>query len=46
MQTIEDKIVSRIYGRGRGWAFSSNDFVEDLSPVAAASAFGAGGAIC
>lgn len=26
MQAIEDKIVSRIYGRGRGWAFSANDF--------------------
>jgi hypothetical protein len=26
MQSIEDKMISRIYGRGRGWAFSANDF--------------------
>ena len=26
MQSIEDKIVSRIYGRGRGWVFSQKDF--------------------
>jgi len=31
MQTIEDKIVSRIYGRGRGWAFSPNDFTGSFS---------------
>ena len=30
MQTIENKIVSRIYGRGRGWAFSANDFAPDF----------------
>lgn len=30
MQTIENKIVSRIYGRGRGWAFSANDFAADF----------------
>jgi hypothetical protein len=30
MQTIENKIVSRIYGRGRGWAFSANDFSADF----------------
>jgi len=30
MLTIEDKIVSRIYGRGRGWAFTPNDFVGDF----------------
>ena len=30
MQTIEDKIVSRIYGRGRGWAFCANDFSADF----------------
>jgi len=28
MQSIEDKIVSRIYGRGRGWAFSQKDFSQ------------------
>jgi hypothetical protein len=27
-QTIEDKIVSRIYGHGRGWAFSKADFAD------------------
>ena len=25
-KTIEDKVVSRIYGNGRGWAFSETDF--------------------
>ena len=30
MQAIEDKIVSRIYGRGRGWAFCANDFSADF----------------
>lgn len=27
MQAIERKILSRIYGRGRGWAFTKTDFV-------------------
>ena len=27
MQAIEEKIISRIYGRGRGWAFTKTDFV-------------------
>jgi hypothetical protein len=27
MQAIEHKILSRIYGRGRGWAFTKTDFV-------------------
>jgi hypothetical protein len=27
-KTIEDKIVSRIYGNGRGWAFSQADFAD------------------
>ncbi len=27
-ETIEDKIVSRIYGNGRGWAFSQADFAD------------------
>lgn len=31
MQSVNKKAISRIYGRGRGWAFSSNDFVEDFS---------------
>lgn len=30
MQTIEEKIVSRIYGRGRGWAFCANDFSAEF----------------
>lgn len=30
MQTIEDKIVSRIYGRGRGWVFSASDFSSEF----------------
>ena len=28
MQSIEDKIISRIYGKGRGWAFSKKDFLD------------------
>lgn len=31
MQSINNKAISRIYGRGRGWAFSPNDFVEGFS---------------
>ena len=31
MQSFNKKAISRIYGRGRGWAFSSNDFVEDFN---------------
>lgn len=27
MQAIEQKILSRIYGHGRGWAFTKTDFV-------------------
>jgi len=30
MQSIEDKMISRIYGRGRGWAFTPNDFVGEF----------------
>jgi hypothetical protein len=28
MQSIEDKVLSRIYGNGRGWAFSQKDFLD------------------
>lgn len=27
-QAIEQKILSRIYGNGRGWAFSQADFAD------------------
>jgi len=27
-KTVEDKILSRIYGNGRGWAFSQADFAD------------------
>ena len=30
MQPVEQKIVSRIYGRGRGWAFTKIDFVAEF----------------
>ena len=30
MQPIENKILSRIYGRGRGWAFTKTDFVSEF----------------
>ena len=28
MQSVDNKLVSRIYGRQRGWAFSKNDFLD------------------
>ena len=28
MQSIDNKIISRIYGRQRGWSFSKNDFMD------------------
>lgn len=31
MQLPNKKAISRIYGRGMGWAFSPNDFVEGFS---------------
>ncbi|MDZ7751786.1 MAG: DUF6088 family protein [Gammaproteobacteria bacterium] len=31
MQPVEKKIISRIYGRGRGWAFTKADFAPDFS---------------
>ena len=27
MQSIEDKVVARIYGHGRGWCFFKIDFI-------------------
>ena len=34
MQSVEQKVVSRIYGTGRGWAFSQSDFADLGSRVA------------
>ena len=31
MNTSEDKVLSRVYGNGRGYAFSSSDFIDKLS---------------
>lgn len=28
MQSVQNKIVARIYGHSRGWAFSKNDFLD------------------
>ena len=28
MQSVDNKLVSRIYGRKRGWVFSKNDFLD------------------
>ena len=28
MQSIENKVITVIYGKGRGWAFSQNDFAK------------------
>jgi hypothetical protein len=30
-KSVKDKILSRIYGYGRGWVFSANDFLVDFS---------------
>jgi len=32
MQTIDNKVISRIYGHGRGWCFTPNDFADIGSP--------------
>ena len=31
MNSIEDKVLSRIYGNGKGYAFSSSDFIDKFS---------------
>ena len=31
VRSIASKVLSRIYGRGRGWVFSSNDFVDEFN---------------
>ncbi len=31
MKSIEEKVLSRIYGRGKGYAFSSSDFISAFS---------------
>lgn len=28
MQSIENKVINRIYGNGRGWSFSKKDFMD------------------
>lgn len=28
MQPVENKIINRVYGNGRGWAFFKNDFLD------------------
>lgn len=33
MQSVTDKVIARIYGRGRGWAFTKNDFIADFTDV-------------
>jgi hypothetical protein len=33
MQAVEQMILSRIYGRGRGWAFTKTDFVTEYGEV-------------
>ena len=29
-KTVKEQMISIIYGRGRGWAFTSNDFMQDF----------------
>jgi len=31
MNSSQDKVLSRVYGNGRGYAFSSSDFIDKLS---------------
>ncbi|MEA1892552.1 MAG: DUF6088 family protein [Campylobacterota bacterium] len=31
MKSIEEMVLSRIYGNGKGYAFSSHDFIEEFS---------------
>ncbi len=31
MQSVANKILSRVHGRGRGWSFSSNDFISEFN---------------
>lgn len=33
MQPIEQSILSRVYGRGRGWSFTKTDFVAEFGEV-------------
>jgi len=30
MESVKNRVLSRIYGRGRGWAFTPNDFSNDF----------------
>jgi hypothetical protein len=34
MQSIEDKVINRVYGNGKGYAFSQNDFSDLGTPDA------------
>lgn len=38
MQTLLDKVISRIYGHGRGWAFTPSDFRDLAEPRAVGGA--------
>lgn len=31
MKSTEDKVLSKIYGNGKGYSFSSNDFIKEFS---------------
>jgi len=31
MQSINEKVLAQVRARGQGWAFSSNDFIRDIS---------------
>jgi hypothetical protein len=33
LQRIDNKIIARIYGRGKGWAFTKIDFVAGFGDV-------------
>jgi hypothetical protein len=41
MQSVEQKILSRIYGRGRGWSFTKTDFVASFGEANIHKAFSA-----
>ncbi len=41
METLEDKVIARVYGRGRGWVFTPKDFASLGDPRAIGGALSA-----
>ena len=38
-EVLKIKVISRIYGRGRGWAFTKTDFVANLARLISTGRF-------